>query len=60
MTARFRIVGTDLPGLTCGPSDQIQVGVQPDDRGGPSARRSVRPASRGRSTPGSLLGRVVG
>jgi hypothetical protein len=28
VTARFRIVGTDLPGPTCGPSEQVQVGVQ--------------------------------
>jgi len=28
VTARFRIVATDLPGRTCGPSDEVQVGVQ--------------------------------
>ena len=28
MTARFRIVGSEFPGLTCGASEQVQVGVQ--------------------------------
>jgi hypothetical protein len=28
VTARFRLVGTDMPGLACGPSDGVHVGVQ--------------------------------